>query len=466
MSQSKFTHKLCLTIVLLFVLSTAFAPFALNAQTSTDDEGDAANRTYLPVVMGDTTQVEASAITKRKIDTITGTSDYEQFGFPDSRKIVRDSLGNLYVAFRKPYKVNTTTQLHIFVAKSTDNGVTWTVPAKPVDVAIGDYNQRHPSLAIDSNDVLHLVWYGLDKQNAKTNNRQIKYARSTDRGATWNLPGDSQGNIALVTGYNNEDYWQEHPVIFINSVNTIYVAWEGADANNRANRQVKLIKSVNGGTSWSSWMNIAQDGSKRFSRPTMIADNANSSLLYAFAYANGFGSSNNIVWTKSTDGGSNWIAWSALSSSSKQQKSISVAIDSQNRIHTVWTQPPNTGTVTNTFYSLFQNNAWSAPIALSPSTSRYQYFPSIAVDSTDKVWVTWSDCGGDTNCLAGDPINGTSRFMVKSAAGWGASQTISTSSALFPTLRRAKATTTTIIDSVWLEKRTDGSIELYYARLN
>ena len=106
-------------------------------------------------------------------------------GYPDSRKLVRDSHGNLYVAYRKKFLLKKAVETHLFVAKSTDNGQSWAVvnQGKPVE-RVGDFKQRVPSLVIDSHDVIHIVWYGLDAHNLGVNDRQIKYVRSADGGTT------------------------------------------------------------------------------------------------------------------------------------------------------------------------------------------------------------------------------------------------------------------------------------------
>ena len=136
---------------------------------------------------------------------VAHTEDALALGYPDSRKTVRDSQGNLYVAFRKKHAQVSRTFYHIFVAKSTNGGSSWTVlnSNRPIE-RVGDYQQRVPSIAIGSNDVLHVVWYGNDSANTGTNQRQIKYVRSTDHGVTWS----SWKNIALFAGYNGEDLWQ------------------------------------------------------------------------------------------------------------------------------------------------------------------------------------------------------------------------------------------------------------------
>src|SRR3569832_249672 len=72
--------------------------------------------------------------------SVDHTEDGLALGYPDSRKIARDSQGNLYIAYRKKYRQVSSTLYHIFVAKSTNAGSTWTVlnSNRPIET-VGDY---------------------------------------------------------------------------------------------------------------------------------------------------------------------------------------------------------------------------------------------------------------------------------------------------------------------------------------
>ena len=120
------------------------------------------------------------------------------------------------MAYRKKYKLHYETAYHIFVAKSTDNGLTWHVlnAAQPIET-VGDFNQSVPAIAIDGADGLHVVWYGPDEATANDDENQLKYVHSLDGGLTWS----AWRNIAPVTGYQGQALWQEHPTIYVDNDN-------------------------------------------------------------------------------------------------------------------------------------------------------------------------------------------------------------------------------------------------------
>src|SRR5439155_21717346 len=102
-------------------------------------------------------------------------SDPKGLGYSGQRKMAIDSAGNTYIAYRKPAPA--LTESEIYVAVSKDNGKTWTdlgggpvaiVNAPPLVSGTTQgggtgMDQRVPSIAIDSKNHIHVVWYGRDQ---------------------------------------------------------------------------------------------------------------------------------------------------------------------------------------------------------------------------------------------------------------------------------------------------------------
>jgi hypothetical protein len=325
--------------------------------------------------------------------TTFGTSeDNKSLGYPDGRKIVRDSSGNLYAAFRKKYN----SYYQIFVSKSTNGGASWTTPANPISTVSGSYNQRVPAMAIDSNNVLHVVWYGQDSTYSGVNERQIKYSSSADGGNSWL----AWRNIAPVSGYAGSDLWQEHPVIYVDAANKLYVVWEGGDPSHTS-PQAKFIKSTNSGSSWTSWINIAPLSTNQ-SRPTLVVDSAGKIFVIAYGYWSPT-ASQNILYATSTDGGATFSGWNAVSAASADQRHPSAAIDSGNKIHLVWRE--ETGNVTNVRYSKFTSPNWAAAATISATSGYYQFFPSIA-NASGSQYVVWTETTNASGYPSENPATG------------------------------------------------------------
>lgn len=395
------------------------------------------------------------------------TQQIKSMGYTDSRKLVRDSAGALYVAYRKKFKLHYETAYHIFVAASRDNGRTWTVLNNnhPIE-DVGDFNQRVPSIAIDRQDRLHVVWYGPDAAGAHSDENQIKYVASADGGATWS----AWRNIAPVAGYAGQERWQEHPTIFIGDSatgndndndadeQTLYVVWEGRDEWYNRAAQIKLIQSHDGGHSWTSWQNLAPTKYSR-SRPSLVS---HGDTLYAFAYGSRSGLQQ-ILYTISTDGGAAWSAWRLVAASAQDQRHVSAAIDQRGIVHIVWRQPPFQGALaegrnSQIYYASFDGVTWRAPTRVG-SQGGAQTYPSIAVDAENTVWITWLETTDPYDFPNDAPTTGTVYYVAKNEQGW--SQPIrfgANGNNLYPSLRRNLTTANAPVDVIWLEAQPEGNL--------
>lgn len=77
-----------------------------HSDTSADNqESVAAPTEFFPdepdVALDPADLVQSSAVNAFTVNTIDATEDYRALGYPDGRKLVRDSSGKLYVAYRK-----------------------------------------------------------------------------------------------------------------------------------------------------------------------------------------------------------------------------------------------------------------------------------------------------------------------------------------------------------------------------
>ncbi len=386
---------------------------------------------------------------------IDEAQDIRTTGYPDSRKISLDSQGNIFVAYRKSYRMVETTQQHIFVSHSTDGGKSWRVlnDNKPVE-NVGDYNQRVPSILVDDQNVIHVVWYGNDAQNDGENERQIKYVRSIDGGVTWS----DWRNLAEVTGYEDDDLWQEHPTIYAFG-ETLYVVWQGRDAEYR-NSQSRFVRSADGGITWSYWANISPDPTTNFSRPALAI--TSDGVLYALAYSNVAGWQQ-LVWSRSRDDGVTWTAWDTVAADEIDQRHFSLAVDEMDNLHVVWREGAASGeNGSRIVYAVYDGRSWTPAEPIAPLSSVYQFFPSAAFDDKGNLFVAWMETAVPSGFPSEKPENGNVFYAVKSAAGWSASQQFTSSGqALYPSL----AATRQGMSAVWLERSGDSGGTIRYGIL-
>lgn len=328
------------------------------------------------------------------IDTV---EDSKALGYTGQRKIVADSKGNIFVGYRKNYKDNS----EIYVAKifRDANGTHVSDTTEPIAIIDKNNPQRVPSLAIDSKDTIHTVWYGSDTEK-KQDDRQIKYTRKTIANKKW----ESWRNIAHVSGYNDEELWQEHPMILSGRDNMLYIAWEGKDEQNER-QQIKFISSENNGTTWSSWKNVQPTKNNTQSRPVLIQDNSGKLSLFMYSSAGNKNDLQQIQYSTSTDKGDSWTAWQPISDSNFDSRHASAAIDQNGKIHAVWRAKVSPEGPAQIIYRIYSDGKWSDSKIVSPSTN-YQFFPSIGAATNGIIYISWTESLDASDFPRDDPSSG------------------------------------------------------------
>ncbi|EKE19991.1 MAG: hypothetical protein ACD_8C00068G0009 [uncultured bacterium] len=335
-----------------------------------------------------------------KVDEI---EDIKGLGYSGQRKVVLNNKGDIFIAYRKKYQGKS----EIFVAKVFREKKDWKISgtAKPISTVGKGADQRVPSIAVDEKNNLHVVWYGAESESKEeTNNRQIKYSQSIDDGKSWS----EWKNIALVGGYEGEDYWQEHPYILTKSENELFVAWEGKDENNKK-QQIKFSKSFDGGKSWSQWRNVRETLENTQSRPTMVREKPGRSgngKLHLLAYSS-FGNDDNkqqLVHAWSDDNGNSWSQWEMISDSSLDSRHLSAVIDRDEKIHVVWRSLNSKGK--SQIMHRFLKEGQLSEAKIVADSEKYQFFPNVSADARGNVFVTWMESETSSKLPNEDPTDG------------------------------------------------------------
>jgi len=207
---------------------------------------------------------------------------------PSGRKIVRGSDGTLYCVYVKEFNG----YHHIFIRKSTDNGNTWIEETRISNhPSLDNYHQHYPAIAIDSQNRIYIVWQGYCQETP--NAPQLWF--SMFDGNNWTTPVmisqgfdavtfpsiavDSQDRIHVVfqgqhqycysyyqifytmfdgsnwltpvristySGMENEN--QENPCIAIDLQDRVHVVWHGKATGYSSYYQIWYVKYEGG--SW------------------------------------------------------------------------------------------------------------------------------------------------------------------------------------------------------------------------
>ncbi|MEA2054595.1 MAG: Ig-like domain-containing protein [Candidatus Thermoplasmatota archaeon] len=126
----------------------------------------------------------------------------------------------------------------IYYANSTDSGQSWNAEHR---LTTATENSEYPSLAIDSNDNLHLVW-----EDYRNGYGQIFYAQSTDSGDSW-----SSGQAVSPSGSNAGE-----PSITVTQDDRVHVVWRD---NRHGESEIYYRYSIDGGSTWETEFRLSQD---------------------------------------------------------------------------------------------------------------------------------------------------------------------------------------------------------------
>jgi len=273
-------------------------------------------------------------------------------------RVTRGSDGTLYAVYKKASDSN------LYVAYSTDVGVTWTEVSSSASVATG---YDGPVLAIDSQDILHVAY---TKTTAVLCYRQFTIAG-----------GWTSEETAIASSNSSPD-------IAVDSADNVHLA-----ATNNSNAGINYNKRTSG--TWGTASNLDTSGSGD-SRPRIAVDSH--SYIY-IVYNDGLTGLQYLKYTGS------WIGPTTIPSSTLNSSSLpSIAVDSADNVHLVYR---NTSGILHYIKYTFLTDSWSVTAAVTTTAGVGN--PSLSIDSSDNLNVVYYDTAG----------NGAIYFLQYSGS-WGA----------------------------------------------
>ncbi|MCD4820006.1 MAG: T9SS type A sorting domain-containing protein [Candidatus Cloacimonetes bacterium] len=278
----------------------------------------------------------------------------------NARLIVEDQNGILHVVYYNN---------GIYYCSSSDNGQSWTDP--PIFITeMG----RNPSMALDSNNLLHLVY---KKGDANAND----IVHRTYNG-NWSTEDDVHNDAGTTVS---------RPVIAIDNENNLHCVWQRHGFSSTPNSEI-WYKKYSSGSGWTGLTNVSSTyGASEY--PTLSIDNNNN--IYTFwkdsgevidndkmvlfrKYTDGIGWDENYTNVSNTTGNGDYATMDPCS-----------IVDSENNIHLVW-KDSESGTK-EIYYKKCTDGIWDNSPANISNLSSTSGRPSISIDAVDNLYVVWEN---------------------------------------------------------------------------
>ena len=222
--------------------------------------------------------------------------------------------GNLYCAWTNFGGSNDS---DIEISRSTDEGLTWS-PAVNISNGMGGSHCQGVNITTGPNGEVYVIWsvYDAFPQDEKA----IGFTKSTDGGVTWSAPVRIINNTRGIrsTGVGKNHRVNAFPTATCDistgpNRGNIYVSWANIGTpgiNTGSDCDVYVIKSTNGGTTWSSPIRANQDPAglgKKHYFPWITSDPTNGFVSIVYYDDRNVGSTQDEVYTSnSSDGGETW----------------------------------------------------------------------------------------------------------------------------------------------------------------
>jgi cysteine-rich repeat protein len=283
--------------------------------------------------------------------------------FANIPSIASDGAGTWVAVWRVLTFVGTTrTDDDLLTARSTDDGVTWSVPVSlNTDAASDDWSDGWPQIATDRAGTWIAVWY--------RSNGQILSARSTDGGGTWSAPAALHATAVGIL-----------PRIATGAGSWV-VVWE-ADSGDS---DVMASHSSDGGVTWSAAVPLNADAAIDTDYDLMphVAADASGTVVAVWTVMHypppdpeNPVAERDVLVARSTDGGATWTAPAPLNTNaaidSGDDDVAWVATDGSGAWIAAWTSYDTLGgTLAAGYGHILQARStdggasWSAPTALN-----------------------------------------------------------------------------------------------------
>jgi hypothetical protein len=286
------------------------------------------------------------------------------------RGLAVDSYGNIHAVYFQRGDAGSTVY-EVYYATNAGGSWSW---ANISHTNLTGVDQYYPVIAVDSNNIVHIVWYGY---TTASGDRDLFYCNNA--GGTWSAPY----NITQNQG-TTED---RHPTMVIDSQNTVHIAYRVEGYN-----KICYVSRNSAGV-WSTPVNVTE----RFDGITeqFAIDVDSSNHVYIVLSAYNTSSANTEVYMVNNSAGS-WGPVIDVSQNPSPARDYypCMDIDRNNNIHVAWEYYDLTNN--GLAYKVYNGSAWSTQVFVN--TTNYAVgHSSLITDYNGKAHISFTQYDGSDN---------------------------------------------------------------------
>jgi hypothetical protein len=301
---------------------------------------------------------------------------------------------------------------NVYFARSTNGGANWNSAIRVNDNTT--LAQYQVILAIDGNDNLYAAWAdqrngNFDIYSSRWNNQYPSHVISGNADVAGATLSYTDGTAKTVMANSNGDYFLK---VSYNWSGTVTPSKAGYIFSPSSTPYTSVLTNQTAQNytafGWNANVRVNDDvGSAGQDAPNTIADNDGN--LYLAWRDSRDGGPYGIYFAKSADGGQTWGANVKVNDGSSADVNWpNLAMDSSGTLYLVWGDSRNGSDDIYFAKSTNGGTTWSANTKVSDdSGSVNAWSPSLVVDSSDNLYVTWTDNrGGNWDNYFAKSING------------------------------------------------------------
>ena len=292
----------------------------------------------------------------------------------------------------------------ILVARSTDNGQTWTAPTALNSNAAADQGtDSFPQLTTDGAGTWVAVWYSSSSLGGTIGaDYDILWARSTSNGQTWTAPAALNSNAAADAALDAE------PQLTTDGAGRWLAVWRSDDSLGGTigtDYDILFARSMNNGQTWTAAAPLNSDaaadtGSDQ--HPQLTTDGLGNWVAVWFSTDSVGGTDYQVLYARSTNNGQTWTAPAALDSDATESTgpydNPQITTDGAGNWMAVWYTSSSLGGTIGADYDILwarstdNGQTWTVPAALNSNAavdSGYDVDPQITTDGAGQWVVVW-----------------------------------------------------------------------------